>query len=79
MDKERAIIIEDVFPADVYIRLVISAKGLNKLLDYLNASTLEYDGIEQPELKEADIFVKEEFFPLLNNLTEKIKAEKDGT
>jgi hypothetical protein len=73
MSKEKGISIEGVFPADIVIRLLISAKSLNKLLDYISKARMEYDGVEEPNLKEADRFVKEEFFPLLDSLSEEIK------
>lgn len=79
MAKESSLRIEGVFPADIVVRLLISAKSLDKLLDYLSAATLDYDGEKQPKLKKAAIFVTEEFFPLLNSLNEEIKGGDYGS
>ena len=78
-EKIQSLMIEGVFPADIYVRLVVSASAMNKVLDYLSAATLEYDGEEHPELKEADRFVTEEFFPMLNGLSEELKRGQHGS
>lgn len=58
---------------DVYVTMDMSLQEINYLMDFLDKSVVEYNGDEEPEMKKADSFIKERFFPMLNQLTEELK------
>ena len=62
-----------VEPRDFYITLDFSLKQVNMILDYLSKCVVEYDGEEDLEMKEADDYMKNQFFKQLDVLSEEIK------
>ena len=58
---------------DVYITLDFSLKQVNHILDYLNRCTVEYNSEKEPEMVEADKYVKEVLFPNMDALSEDLK------
>ena len=58
---------------DVYVTLDFSLKQINYILDYLSRCTVEYNSKEEPEMAEADKYVKDTVFPNLEALSEDLK------
>lgn len=58
---------------DVYVTIDFSLKQINQILDYLSKCTVDYNSKEEPEMVEADKYVKEVFFKNLDALSEDLK------
>lgn len=50
---------------DVYITLDLSLKQLKYLRDLFNHADIQYDGEDEPEMKEAVDFLNNQFHPFL--------------
>ncbi len=67
-------IILDVFPKDLHVKLEFSVTQVNHILDYLDRCTV--DVTIDPKLSEdAKTYVEQVFFKELNKLTESIKEQ----
>jgi hypothetical protein len=64
-----------VYPKELYIRLELSESELEKILDFLNACTIDLTKAENP-LIEAEKYVTKEFFPSLEALSQQIRSGK---
>ena len=69
----------NIYPLDVHTEIRFALSELNKLADYFDNCEFQGD-LENDELKEANRYVKEEFFPFLDALTEDLMkgAIKNG-
>jgi len=65
----------NVEPQDYHIILDVSHAELEHVLTYLDRCTASPDP-DNPKWEAADKFVREEFFPSLNRLSEQIKEQK---
>ena len=67
-------IILDVFPKDLHVKLEFSITQVNQILDYLDRCTIDLTA--KPTLsEEAKTYVEQVFFKELNKLTESIKEQ----
>uniref|UniRef100_A0A6M3J7Q7 Uncharacterized protein n=1 Tax=viral metagenome TaxID=1070528 RepID=A0A6M3J7Q7_9ZZZZ len=64
-----------VYPKDIHVKLELSSREINLILDFLDNCKIDYDGKTQLELANAVNYVKQEFFPKLNKLSEELKTE----
>ncbi len=60
-------------PRDVYVVFEISHAQIEHVLDFLDKSTVEYDSEAEPKLAAAVSYVKNEFFAVLNQVSEDLK------
>jgi hypothetical protein len=63
----------DVFPKELHIQIELSDTELNLLLDFLDGCEYEIDE-ESDKSALAHAFVTDHFFPMLDRLTQEIKA-----
>ena len=68
-------IILDVFPKDLHVKLELSITQVNQILDYLDRCTVDLT-IKPPLSEEAKTYVEQVFFKELNNLTESVKDQR---
>ena len=67
-------IILEVFPKDLHVKLEFSVTQVNHILDYLDRCTV--DATIDPKLSEdSKTYVEQVFFKELNKLTESIKEQ----
>ena len=64
-----------VEPQDYHIILDFSHRQVEYILTYLSRCTASPD-LKNPDWEAADLYVREEFFPNLNKLSEQIKEQK---
>ncbi len=60
---------------DVYVALEFSAKELNFLKSLFDHADIVYDGEEDPEMKKADMYLQEKFYPFLKYFIEEGQYE----
>ncbi len=60
-------------PRDVYVLMEMSSEQITHLLDFLDRCTVDYDSEKEPKLKQAVSYVTNEFFSVLNQLSEDLK------
>ena len=65
--------ITNVEARDIYVSFDLSIGEINHLLNFLDKSTVEFNSKDNPEMVEADKFVREEFFKNLDGLSEELK------
>ena len=63
----------DVSMRDVFVTLDFQLKALEYIVKYLDRCTASPDP-DDPEWAEADKFVREEFFPNIDDLVTKVKT-----
>lgn len=69
-------IILDVFPKDLHVKLELSMTQVNHVLDYLNRCT--FDATIKPTLSEdTKTYVEQVFFKELDKLTESMKEQRE--
>ncbi|RLA02599.1 MAG: hypothetical protein DRQ42_00215 [Gammaproteobacteria bacterium] len=65
----------DVQAKDIHVTFEVSLTEINMLLDFLSRAKVTFDGAEEPEFKKTLLFVQDEFFPILDKLTEEVKND----
>jgi len=60
-------------PRDVYLIFEMSHAQIELTLDFLDKCTIEYDSEQEPKLAEAVSYVKNDFFTVLNQVSEDMK------
>ncbi len=63
----------EVQSRDIYLLVEFSLKQVEFILDFIDHSTVEYDSTQEPEMVEADKYVREDLFEPLNKLAEELK------
>jgi len=53
---------------DIYVTIDLSITEIDKLLTALSCAKLEYDGQENPDIREAADYLTKEFYPALDDL-----------
>lgn len=60
-------------PRDIYVTFEMSHAQIELTLDFLDKCTIEYDSKTEPKLADAVSYVKNDFFKILNQVSEDLK------
>jgi hypothetical protein len=68
----------EIYPKDVYVKLELSLKEIEYLLDFLGNSVMSLDK-EKSEMVEAASYIQTQFYPKLNDLSKDLREGRFGS